>query len=467
MKKMLYVAGREFMATVTTKGFVFGILVAPLAIALIIYLLPRYLTKAPPKVEGQVVIINPTGAVAEGVAAYLTPQRFAERRAKTTRDIEDATSATLRGATAASPGASAAVKQSIDTALGSVPRLQVVTLPGGSDLDAAKAPLKVPLPDHGAGPDTRLAVIVVDADAVRPADGREAFGTYELFVRDKLDDRLVDDLHAAMREAIVASRLQASGFDAGRIKVLTSVPRPDSRTVTAEGERTTNKELNTILPAAFMILLLVSVMTSGQYLLTSTVEEKSNRVVEVLLSAVSPMELMTGKILGQMCVGLLVLALYAGLGVLALVSFATVGLVDPFLLVFLLVFFVIAYFIFASMMAAIGSAVNEMREAQSLMTPIMMIMMIPWIIWLPLSREPNSLLAVVLSFVPPFSSFVMLLRMTSVAPPPMWQAWASVAVGAVGVYAALWFAARVFKVGLLMYGKPPTFGTLVKWARMS
>ncbi len=467
MKKMLYVAGREFMATVTTKGFVFGILVAPLAIALIIYLLPRYLTKAPPKVEGQVVIIDPTGAVAEGVAAYLTPQRFAERRAKTTRDIEDATSATLRGATAASPGASAAVKQSIDTALGSVPRLQVVTLPGGSDLDAAKAPLKVPLPDHGAGPDTRLAVIVVDADAVRPADGREAFGTYELFVRDKLDDRLVDDLHAAMREAIVASRLQASGFDAGRIKVLTSVPRPDSRTVTAEGERTTNKELNTILPAAFMILLLVSVMTSGQYLLTSTVEEKSNRVVEVLLSAVSPMELMTGKILGQMCVGLLVLALYAGLGVLALVSFATVGLVDPFLLVFLLVFFVIAYFIFASMMAAIGSAVNEMREAQSLMTPIMMIMMIPWIIWLPLSREPNSLLAVVLSFVPPFSSFVMLLRMTSVAPPPMWQAWASVVVGAVGVYAALWFAARVFKVGLLMYGKPPTFGTLVKWARMS
>lgn len=467
MKKMLYVAGREFMATVTTKGFVFGILVAPLAIALIIYLLPRYLTKAPPKVEGQVVIIHPTGAVAEGVAAYLTPQRFAERRAKTTRDIEDATSATLRGATAASPGASAAVKQSIDTALGSVPRLQVVTLPGGSDLDAAKAPLKVPLPDHGAGPDTRLAVIVVDADAVRPADGREAFGTYELFVRDKLDDRLVDDLHAAMREAIVASRLQASGFDAGRIKVLTSVPRPDSRTVTAEGERTTNKELNTILPAAFMILLLVSVMTSGQYLLTSTVEEKSNRVVEVLLSAVSPMELMTGKILGQMCVGLLVLALYAGLGVLALVSFATVGLVDPFLLVFLLVFFVIAYLIFASMMAAIGSAVNEMREAQSLMTPIMMIMMIPWIIWLPLSREPNSLLAVVLSFVPPFSSFVMLLRMTSVAPPPMWQAWASVVVGAVGVYAALWFAARVFKVGLLMYGKPPTFGTLVKWARMS
>jgi ABC-2 type transport system permease protein len=467
MKKMLAVGGREFMATVTTKGFVFGILIAPLLIGLLIATVPRYLTKAPPKIEGQVVVIDPTGAVTEGLTAYLTPERFAERRTKTKREIEDATPAALRGPAASSPGGDAAMKQSIDLALGSVPRLQVVALPGGSDQEAAKAPLKVPLPDHGAGPDTRLAVIIVDADAVRPTGGNDTYGTYELFVRDKLDDRLVDDLHAGLREAIVASRLQVAGFDGGRIRNLTSVPRPDSRTVTAAGERTTNKELNIVLPAAFMILLLVSVMTSGQYLLTSTVEEKSNRVVEVLLSAVSPMELMTGKILGQMAVGLLVLALYAGLGVLALVSFATLGLVDPFLLVFLLIFFVLAYFIFASMMAAIGSAVNEMREAQSLMTPIMMILMVPWMLWLPLSREPNSLLAIVLSFVPPFSSFVMLLRMTSVSPPPMWQAWASVAVGAVGVYGALWFAAKVFKVGLLMYGKPPTFGTLIKWARMS
>ena len=467
MKKILCVAGREFVATVTTKGFVFGILVAPLAIGVIIYLLPRYMTKAPPKIEGQVVVIDPTGAVTEGVAAYLTPERFAERRQKTSLEIEKATPEALRSQTAAVPGARAAVKRSIDEALGSVPRLQVVVLPGESDREAAKAPLRLPLPDHGATADTRLAVIVVDADAVRPADGKDRYGTYELFVRDKLDDRLLDDLHAGMREAIVASRLQVAGFDASRIRTLTSVPRPDSRTVTAEGERTTNKELNILLPAAFMILLLVSVMTSGQYLLTSTVEEKSTRVVEVLLSAVSPMELMTGKIVGQMCVGLLVLVLYAGLGLLALVSFATLGLIDPVLLVFLLIFFVLAFFMFASMMAAIGSAVNEMREAQSLMTPVIMILMIPWILWMPITREPNSLLAIVLSFVPPFSSFVMLLRMTSVSPPPMWQAWLSIAIGAAGVYAALWFAAKVFKIGLLMYGKPPTFGTLVKWARMS
>ncbi len=467
MKKLLHVAVREFLATTTTKGFVLGMLLTPALIAMVIYVMPRYLTKTPPRIAGQVVVIDPTGAVANGVAAYLTPERFAERSEKTRRDVEEKTPAAIRDRVAATPGAAIAMQRSIDTALGSVPHLQVIALPDGSDIEAAKEPLKVPLPDRGATPDTRLAVIVVDKDAVRPAEGRDAPGAYQMYVRDKLDDRLLDDFHAALREAIVAQRMQAAGLDEARIRMLTSVARPESRTVTATGERTTNRGFNVLLPAGFMLLLLMSVMSSGQYLLTSTVEEKSNRVVEVLLSAVSPMELMAGKILGQMAVGLLVLALYAGLGLLALVSFATMGLLDPILLVFLLVFFVLAYFTFASLMAAIGSAVNEIREAQSLMMPVMMSMMIPWILWLPLSREPNSMLATVLSFLPPFSNFVMLLRMSSATPPPMWQALGAVGIGTAGAFGALWFAGKVFKVGLLMYGKPPTFGTLVKWARMA
>lgn len=467
MKKILYVAGREFAATVATKGFIFGILITPVLAGLLIFLIPGYLTKAPPKIAGQVAIVDPTGVVVEPLTAYLKPERFAERREKTKREIENATPAVFRRQAAASPGGTAAMKQSIDAALGEVPRLQVVPLAADADVEREKEPLKLPLPKAGGGVAPRLALIVVHPDAVRPAGGSDHFGTYDVFIRGKVDDRLVDDLHSGMRDAIMAARLQGSGLDPARIKALTSVPRPGSRTVTAEGERTTNRELNMLLPMAFMILLLMSVMTSGQYLLTSTVEEKSNRVVEVLLSAVSAMELMTGKILGQMAVGFLVLVLYAGLGVLALVSFATIGLLDPALLVFLLIFYVLAYFTFASLMAAVGSAVNEMREAQSLMMPIMMVLMVPWILWLPLSREPNSLLAIVLSFVPPFSTFVMLLRMASQAPPPMWQAWLSIAASAVSAYAAVWFAAKVFRVGLLMFGKPPTFGTLVRWARMS
>ena len=143
MKKMLYVAGREFAATVTTKGFVFGILFTPLLLGVLMFLMPRIMMKAPPKIEGQVVVFDATGEVAPGLAAYLTPERFAERREKTRRDIEAATPAVFRRQTAASPAGDAVVKQSIDAALGTVPILQVVTLPGGGDVESAKAALKV------------------------------------------------------------------------------------------------------------------------------------------------------------------------------------------------------------------------------------------------------------------------------------------------------------------------------------
>jgi ABC-type Na+ efflux pump permease subunit len=358
------------------------------------------------------------------------------------------------------------MRQSMESALGEVPRLDVVVLDPASDVEAEKAPLRTPAAGASGGA-SRLALVAVQPDAVSRAPGSTAYGSYDLYVRGKIDDRLIDEIRAGLREAIVDARVQASGLDRREIEALTHVARTPSRTVTAEGERETNEVLNMLLPAGFMVLLLVSVLTSGQYLLTTTVEEKSNRVVEVLLSAVSARELMVGKILGQMAVGLLVLALYAGLGVVALISFAMLGLLDPALIAFLVVFFLLAYFTIASFMAAIGAAVNEMREAQTMMTPVMLMVMIPWILWLPLSRDPNSLVATVLSFVPPLGNFVMLLRMSSSTPPPMWQTWLAIVVSGLGAWAAVWFAAKVFRIGLLMFGKPPNFATLVRWARMA
>ena len=466
MKKIFYVASREFSSTVLTKGFIFGVLVTPALLGLLIFFLPRLIMKAPPKMEGQVSIVDPSGAVTERLRANLTPERFAERRAKERQRIESATPAAVRGQVSAS-GGDAMMRQSLDAAMGQVPRIDLVALDPGTDVEAAKEPLKAALVKTGPEATSRLALIVVHPDAVRMAEGKEGFGSYDLFIRGKLDDRLVDELNDGVIDAIIAARLEASGLNAARIKGMTHVDKPTSRTVTAEGERATNEVLNVFMPAAFMILLLASVFTSGQYLLTSTVEEKSSRVVEVLLSAVSAMELMTGKILGQMAVGFLILLLYAGLGVVTLFSFASLGLLDPVLIVFLLIFYVLSFFTVAAMMAAIGAAVNEMREAQALQGPVMLFMMVPWILWLPISRDPNSTLAVVLSFIPPLGNFAMLLRMTSTSPPPMWQAWLAIAVSAVAVYVALWAAAKVFRVGLLMFGKPPTFGTLIRWARMS
>jgi len=458
MRKILHVAVREFLSTVLTKGFIIGVLVTPLLISVMVIVMPMLMNEEPPRIEGEIAVIDPTGEVVRGLTDYLKPEAIAERRSETQAKAKEVMEQIPGGA------ANVAMAQpSLDALLGEVPDLDIVRIDSGQDLDAEKNQLV----GGESGPESRLALIIVHPDAVQRTEGEETFGAYDLFVREKLDDRIIDELRRGMRTTIVDARIRQTDLDRDTIEALTRVPRISSTTVTEEGEKETNEVLNMLLPAGFMILLLISVMTGGQYLLTTTVEEKSSRVVEVLLSAVSPMQLMTGKILGQMGVGLVILALYAGMGIAGLISFAMLGLLDLSLLFYLLIFYVIAYFVMASMMAAIGAAVNEMREAQTLMTPVMVTLMIPWMLWLPITRNPNSVFATVTSFIPPINTFVMLLRMTSTSPPPMWQVWLSIGIGLLSVWGALWFAAKVFRVGLLMFGKPPNFSTLIKWVRMA
>ncbi len=121
-----------------------------------------------------------------------------------------------------------------------------------------------------------------------------------------------------------------------------------------------------------MLLLWIATFTAGQYLLSGTIEEKSNRVMEVLLSAASPMQLMVGKIIGKGAVGALLLLLYGGAGILALVAFALSYLIQWHTLGLVAVYFVLAYVTIACMMSAVGAAVTEITEAQSLLGPIMM-----------------------------------------------------------------------------------------------
>jgi ABC-type Na+ efflux pump permease subunit len=460
MRKILHVAQREFIATAGTRAFIAGILVTPIVIGVLILLVPWFAREDPPAIAGTVAVIDPTGTVTGGVAAYLEPARIEQRRREAAERLQEAMPPALRGATGMGGRGGGRTPEALGSLLGTVPRLAVLALEPGADPDAAKRALTT-----AAGAGTRVALVVVHPDAVLKKPGAPRFGSYDLFVRAKLDDRVIEEIDDGVRDAIVGARVRGAGLDPAQLVDLTTVGRVSSKTVTAEGEGRTNEVLNQLIPMALMGLLLMSVMMSGQYLLTTTIEEKSSRVVEVLLSAVSPMELMVGKILGQFAVGLLVLALYLGLGLIALLSFASLGLLDPSLIVFLMIFYLLAYFSVGAFMAAIGSAVNELREAQGLMTPVMMIIMIPWFLWLPISRDPNSTLAVALSFVPPISNFVIMLRLASSTPPPLWQTLLAVVVGAAGVYASLWFAARVFRIGLLMYGKPPNLATLVRWAR--
>ncbi len=318
------------------------------------------------------------------------------------------------------------------------------------------------LTEEGTGV-PRLALAVVHENAVEPASGD--FGSYDLYVPARQDARAEVVVQSLMREAILDARAATRGLDRAELARVLTVPRVRSVSVGAGADRDTVFGLNIVVPLAFMVLLMMGVMFAGQGMLTTTVEEKSNRVIEVLLSAVSPMQLMGGKLLGHMGVAMLAMSLYLGLGLVVLASFSLFGLLDVTLVLYLVIFFLIAFFTIGSLMMAVGSAVNDMREAQAMQAPLIVLMILPWLLWMPILRDPNGPLAVVVSLVPPVNTFGMLLRLASSSPPPAWQVWLSIALGVAGVFGAVWFSAKVFRIGLLMFGKPPDLRTLIRWLR--
>jgi ABC-2 type transport system permease protein len=440
MQRIWLVAARDFSVTVSNKGFVLGILLVPILICFFVFVGPRVLNGRSPVVAGQVAVRDATGSLISDVRSDLQAAAIVARRAREANP----------GSASKSDGRP-------------IPRLAVVEKPAAEDLQVTKNWLVQP-PD---APERHLAVISIHPDAVKRAEGRSEYGSYDLYVASRLDENTENVIHAAMRQALVSARLKDNGIDKAAVDASMQVVQPVSVTVGASGERETRRGFARMLPNFCGVLLFIGVMTAGQILLTSTVEEKSSRVVEVLLAAVSPLELMWGKLLGQLGVGLLVIAVYMGLGMFALLEYSLAGLIDPMLLVYFVIFYLLALLVYGGLMMAIGAAVNQAADAQSLMAPVMILLVAPYGLVPIVGLNPNSTLSVAMTFVPPVNSFVVLARLASGAPLPLWQVFGAIATGLAGAGVAVWFAAKVFKIGLLMQGKPPNFGTLVKWARMA
>ena len=451
MKKIVLIARREFLATAGNRGFVIGLLIMPALIGLMAIIGPRLMSARSPQVKGAVAVIDRTGRVSGELKEVLAPAAIEARR------LEDARRAVAQ---AAAGVGGAVTSQRVQQMGGSIPDLTLLERPADADVQREKDWL-LPKGDDRSS----LALIVTHPDAVTRPVGKPEYGGYDLYVSPTLDVATETVIHDGMRQALVNARLAAGRFDRDVIEATMRVSRPQSVIVTAGGEQAAQRGLTRALPFILGILMFIGVMIGGQTLMTSTVEEKSSRVVEVLLATVSPFELMAGKLLGQLTVGLLAMAIYVGIGLFVLYSFAMLGLIDPMLVVYLVLFFLIAYLVFGALMTAIGASVNQMADAQSLMGPVMMLLVFPYILSPMIGRAPNSNFSVAMSFLPPFNTFVMMSRLASDSPPPAWQVWLTVGIGLAAAYAAVWFAAKVFKIGLLMHGKPPDVATLIRWAR--
>ena len=445
--KVLAVALREFRHTVLTKGFIFGALVMPGIMFVAIGAIGALVGNQLPPVSGAVAIIDSTGTVAPLAEEEFRPERLAEKQAEAAERIAKEV-----------PGAGGATAKA---AAGAASRLEIRVQ---AETDASKAREDALRAQVAAG--ELLGLVIVPAD-VLAADPKDA--GFALTVPSKSPPRLTAAIEHSVARAIVAARVKRAGSDYASLKALLRTPDTSVKRISAEGhEKEESAAAKTLLPMGFMMLLWIATFTSGNYLLTTTIEEKSSKVMEVILSAISPMQLLGGKILGFAMVSLLMLVTYGGLGIAGLGAAGMADLVSPGMLVLMAVYFVMAYGFVSILMASVGSAVNDLREAQSLVTPAMLVLMLPLILWLPISEQPNGALATAASFVPPAIPFVMILRVTASSEPiAAWQVALSIAWGFAWVGVFLWAGAKIFRVGVLMQGKPPTPRELLKWVRMA
>ncbi|HEY3121741.1 MAG TPA: ABC transporter permease [Vicinamibacteria bacterium] len=275
-------------------------------------------------------------------------------------------------------------------------------------------------------------------------------------------------MERGVSEALVTARLTQQGLDAARIRQLTR--RLDLRTIrlTESGERE-DRGAAAVFSVILMMMLYTTVLMWGQAVMTGVIEEKTSRVVEVVISSIPSTQLFLGKLLGIGAAGLtqflawaLVLSAITASGSGAVAAMGRMPEVTLLLVFSFVVFFLLGYFLYAAMFAAVGASVNSTQEAQSLIFPVFMPLIGAVMCFPAVLQSPDSPLAVTLSFIPFLTPLVMFLRIT-VLTPPYWQIALSIALTSAAIAVVVWAAARIYRVGILMYGKRPTFPEIMRW----
>jgi len=285
-----------------------------------------------------------------------------------------------------------------------------------------------------------------------------------------------------MQRAVVRSaltvRLRATNSDA-QVEELLSGGDIDFESVSDEAPEEGAREVGMAVGFAGAMVLYLVILIYGMMVMRSVLEEKTSRIVEVIISSIRPWELMLGKILGVGAVGLTQVGIWALTATLGL----TVGL--PYLialrpelanlrelmqylpavgaLVLFLAFFVLGYLLFSSLYAAVAAMCSTEEEAQQTQFPVTMLVVIPILFMSSIMDDPNSTLSTVLSLVPFFSPIVMLPRYLGGA--PLWQVGLSMVFMVITIVGVAWVAGRIYRVGILMQGKRPTLPELWRWVK--
>jgi len=284
---------------------------------------------------------------------------------------------------------------------------------------------------------------------------------------------LIQKLQNGISELLTTIRLKNVGLDPEMVKKLTR--RINIRTIKIEKGTTKERGFSQeyITSMTFLIILYMTILVYGSQMMRSVIEEKTSRIIEVLLSSMNSFQLMMGKLIGVGIAGLVQYLIWA---VMALITFliainSAPNIVEfvsisPVTFFYFVLFFVMGFFTFSTLYTAVGAMCSDMQDAQSLSTPITFLVIIPFMASFMVMKDPTTDIARLLSFLPFFTPMIMFLRISLVMP-PAWEILTSLVINLLTIIVIVWLTARIYRVGILMYGKRPNVPEIIKWIRYS
>ena len=422
MHKLWLIIKREYITRVKTKGFVIGTLIVPLiGIAFTLFVVSMVGHQSTQATR--LAIIDQFGGIAPVIAADLQAKQV---NGKPQFNIDE-------------------------------------SIEKPADPDALQKKLRARI--NAGGLDSYLMI---------PPDLTKSI---ELHTKNPGNFSMMGPITSAVNEAMVEARLNARGIHVDDISSLVSVADLQVIKVTKEGE-SVEKGQTFGIAIAIVILLYMSLLMYGIVTMRSVLEEKTTRTMEVLISAVSPSQLLAGKILGvagvaitQFIIWSATVVLLGSYGVAVSAMSGGGSILSGFhipvsLMVWSVVYFLCGYFLYSALFAAVGAACSNEQDAQQLqwiaMAPLVCTMMIYWVVL----TDSNSRTSVILSEIPFFGPVLMPLRV-SLQTPPLWQLALSIVILLLSIAVVILASAKIYRVGILMYGKRPTLPEMFRWLRYS
>jgi len=420
MRKVWLIVKREYSTRVKTKGFVFGTIAVPIfSIGLMVFSI--FLAARLTDHTIRLAIIDNVGGLSSAVAAGLN-----------------------------------------------------VRLPNGNPEFEVVKTVTQPQSEEPVRKELRAAIRSHELDAYLVINGGDK-ATTEFHTKNPSDYTLVQPITRAVNDALVASRLGARGIHLNEVGEVTRGMDVKIIKITKYGEAEDAGQ-TFITAISLAMLLYITLIMYGVITMRSVLEEKTSRIVEVLISSVRPFQLLTGKIIGVAGVAFTQYMIWiASAALLGTYGATVVNTLRPSadfphihlsagLLIYPTVFFVLGYLLYASLYAAVGAAASNDQDAQQLQWPIMLPLVFSFVMFNMVVRDPNSHTTILLSEVPFFSPIVMVLRIAAEAP-PFWQIGLSIALLALTTVGVVFFSARIYRVGILMYGKRPSLIELLRWLK--